>query len=183
MTEDIDKIIDLETEKILDLTKHSKKEVQDYLTELKKQKKVVVTSGYFDPIHHGHIDLFKLSKNLGDHLIVVVNNDNQTIQKKGFCFMKAEEKAKIIAELSCVDQVFISIDEDQSQCKTLEYLKPHIFSKGGDRYVYEIPETPICRAHGIEIIDGVGAKVQSSSDLIKKAKEAEEKQKNFTNKK
>ena len=175
------KIMDLETEKILDLTKHDKVEVEEYLTNLKKQKKVVATSGYFDPLHHGHIDLFKLSKELGDHLIVIINNDNQTIQKKGFCFMPATEKAKIIAELACVDQVFISIDSDQSQCKTLEYLKPHIFSKGGDRYIYEIPETPICRKHGIEIIDGVGAKVQSSSDLIKKAKDAEEKQKHLTN--
>ena len=177
------KIMNLETEKILDLTKHSKEEVEKYLTDLKKQKKVVATSGYFDPLHHGHIDLFKLSKKLGDHLIVIINNDNQTIQKKGFVFMPASEKAKIIAEFSCVDSIFISIDEDQTQCKTLEYLKPHIFAKGGDRYIHEIPETPICRKHGIEIIDGVGAKVQSSSDLIKKAKEAEEKQKHFTNSK
>ena len=74
-----------------------------------------------------------------------------------------------------VDQIFISIDEDQTQCKTLEFLKPHIFAKGGDRYAYEIPETPICKEHGIEIIDGIGAKVESSSDLVKKAKEAQEK--------
>jgi cytidyltransferase-like protein len=175
MKESNNEVIEEERYKIIDLTKHSKEEVEKYLQELKKQKKVVVTSGYFDPLHHGHIELFKLSKKLGDHLIVVINNDNQTIQKKGFCFMPAEEKAKIIAELSCVDTVFTSIDEDQAQCKTLEFIKPHIFAKGGDRYAYEIPETPICRKHGIEIIDGVGAKVQSSSDLIKKAKEAEKK--------
>lgn len=164
----------MDNNKIIDLTKHSKEEIQEYLSELKKQKKVIATSGYFDPIHHGHVELFKLSKQLGDHLIVIINNDNQTIQKKGYCFMPAEEKAKIISEFSCVDSIFISIDEDQTQCKTLEYLKPHIFTKGGDRYIYEIPETPICRMHGIEIIDCVGAKVQSSSDLIKKAKESEE---------
>ena len=169
------KIKNLEKEKILDLNKYSKEEIEKYLTNLKKKKKVVATSGYFDPLHHGHIDLFKLSKKLGDHLIVIINNDNQTKQKKGFVFMQALEKAKIISELSCVDQVFISIDEDQTQCKTLEYLKPHIFSKGGDRYIYEIPETPICKKYGIKIIDGVGAKVQSSSYLIKNAKDAEEK--------
>lgn len=167
-----------ENNKIIDLTKQSKEEVEKYLSELRKQKKIVATSGYFDPIHHGHIELFKLSKELGDYLIVILNNDNQTIQKKGFVFMPAEEKAKIIAELACVDTVLISIDEDQTQCKTLEYLRPHIFAKGGDRYAYEIPETPICRKYGIEIIDGVGAKVQSSSDLIKKAKEAEERLRN-----
>jgi cytidyltransferase-like protein len=175
MKESKDEVIEEEKYKIIDLTKHSKKEVQEYLNELKKQKKVVVTSGYFDPLHHGHIELFKLSKKLGDHLIVVINNDNQTIQKKGFCFMPAVEKAKIIAELKPVDTVFISIDKDQPVIDTLDFIKPHIFAKGGDRYAYEIPETPICRKHGIEIIDGIGAKLQSSSDLIKKAKDAESK--------
>ncbi len=152
----------------------SDEEIKKYIDDLKKEKKVVATSGYFDPLHHGHVELFKLSKQLGDHLIVVINNDNQTIQKKGYVFMPAEEKAKIISEMSCVDNVFISIDEDTSQCKTLEYLKPHIFSKGGDRYIHEIPETPICREHNIQIIDGVGSKVQSSSELVKKAKELQE---------
>jgi cytidyltransferase-like protein len=147
-----------------------KEEIKRKYIELKKQKKVVMTSGYFDPLHHGHVELFKLSKELGEYLIVVINNDNQTIQKKGYVFMPAEEKAKIISELRCVDEVFISIDEDQTQCKTLGYLKPHIFAKGGDRYVYEIPETPTCKKHGIQIIDGVGAKIQSSSELIEKAK-------------
>ena len=97
------------------------------------------------------------------------------MQKKGYVFMQAEEKAKIISELSAVDEVFISLDKDQTQCKTLELLKPHIFTKGGDRYIYEIPETPICKEHGIEIIDGVGAKVQSSSSLVEKANAMKEK--------
>lgn len=100
------------------------------------------------------------------------------MQKKGYVFMTAEEKAKIIAELECVDNVFISIDEDTTQCKTLEYLKPHIFSKGGDRYVNEIPETPICRKYNIQVIDGVGSKVQSSSDLVSRARESGERIKN-----
>lgn len=157
--------------KIIDLTKvQDKEELEKRYEELKKQKKVVATSGYFDPLHHGHIELFKLSKQLGEYLIVVVNNDNQTIQKKGYVFMPAEEKAKIISELRCVDEVFISIDEDQTQCKTLEYLKPHIFAKGGDRYAYEIPEALICKKCRIQIIDGVGAKIQSSSELVEKAK-------------
>ncbi|MDP2925670.1 MAG: adenylyltransferase/cytidyltransferase family protein [Nanoarchaeota archaeon] len=161
---------------IIDLTEYKNKEdVQKRIEEIKKTKKVVATSGYFDPLHHGHVELFKLSKKLGDYLIVIINNDNQTIQKKGFVFMPHSDKAKIIAELSCVDEVFISIDEDQSQCKTLEFLKPHIYAKGGDRYIYEIPETPICKKHNIDLIDGVGAKVESSSDIIKKANEAKSK--------
>jgi len=157
--------------KIIDLgIIKDKAEPEKRYIELKKQKKVVMTSGYFDQLHHGHVELFKLSKKLGEYLIVVVNNDNQTLQKKGYVFMPAKEKAKIISEFRCVDEVFISIDEDQTQCKTLSYLKPHIFAKGGDRYIYEIPETPTCKKHGIQIIDGVGAKVQSSSELVEKAK-------------
>jgi len=135
----------------------------------------VLTSRYFDPLHKGHIELFQLSKQLGDHLIVVINNDNQTKQKKGYVFMPTEEKAKIIAEMTSVDNVFISIDTDQTQCKTLEFLKPHIFSKGGDRYITEIPETPTCRKNNIQIIDGVGAKIQSSSELVKNAEQEREK--------
>ncbi len=155
---------------ITDLTKqHSKEEIENRIAELKKTKKIIATSGYFDPLHFGHVELLTLSKKMGDHLIAIINNDSQTMQKKGYVFMPAEEKAKIISALEAVDEVFISIDEDQTQCKTLELLKPHIFTKGGDRYIHEIPETPICKEHGIKIIDGVGAKVQSSSTLIANA--------------
>ena len=162
-------------DKIIDLTKHSKEEVEKYLRELKESNKVVATSGYFDPIHFGHIEYLKKAKELGDHLIVIINNDNQTNQKKGYVFMPHEERAKIIAELSCVDTVFISIDEEQPVIDSLDFIKPHIFAKGGDRYSYEIPESPVCKENNIQIIDGLGAKVQSSSDLVKNAKEAEEK--------
>lgn len=131
--------------------------------------KIVVTSGYFDPIHVGHIELLKLAKELGDKLIVILNNDEQARLKKGKAFMPLEERKKILESIKYVDEVFISIDYDKSVCKSLEAIKPHIFAKGGDRFVGEIPETPICRKLGIEIIDGLGAKIQSSSDLIKGA--------------
>jgi len=137
--------------------------------------KIIVASGYFDPIHHGHIEYLKLAKQLGDKLIVIINNDQQAILKKGFVFMPHEERAKIIAELSCVDEIFISIDEDKSVCKSLAHLKPHIFAKGGDRMCDEIPEAIICKEHGIEIIDRLGNKIQSSSDLVKRYKENKEK--------
>ena len=142
---------------------------------MNKKKTIVATSGYFDPIHIGHIELFKKAKELGDHLIVIVNNDAQTIMKKGYVFMPAEEKIKIISELKCVDEVMISIDMDTTQCKTLESLKPNIFAKGGDRYSYEIPEADVCKNNNIKIVDGLGAKIQSSSELIKRAKQNETK--------
>jgi len=125
----------------------------------------VVTSGYFDPIHKGHIEYLKLSKELGDKLIVILNNDEQAKLKKGNSFMELEERKTILESIKYVDEVFISIDKDKSVCKSLEAIKPDIFAKGGDRLVSEIPETPICKELGIKIIDGLGAKIQSSSSL------------------
>lgn len=129
--------------------------------------KIVAVSGYFDPLHVGHIELFKLAKTLGDKLIVIVNNDKQTEMKKGKYFMPAEERKKILEELRCVDGVFISVDEDRTVCKSLKEVHPDIFANGGDRHNDEIPEARICKELGIEIVDGLGKKIQSSSDLIK----------------
>jgi|SRR3989338_1222068 len=136
-----------------------------------KKQKIVVASGYFDPLHVGHIEYLEMAKNLGDKLIVIINNDEQAKLKKGSHFMSDQERAKIIKSLKPVDEVFISIDKDSTVCKSLEFLKPDIFAKGGDRFSSEIPEVKVCRELNIEIIDGLGEKIQSSSWLISKAKE------------
>ena len=138
---------------------------------MNKKQVVVCASGYFDPIHRGHIEYLELAKKLGDKLIVILNNEEQTKQKKGFVFMPTEDKRAILMALRFVDHVVISIDEDQTQCRTLEMLKPDIFAKGGDRYANEIPEAGVCKRLGVKIVDGLGAKLQSSSALIKKAGE------------
>jgi len=130
--------------------------------------KVVVVSGYFDPLHVGHIEYIKLAKELGDKLIVILNNDAQAVLKKGRCFMPLNERKIILESLKYVDEVFISIDRDMSVCKSLAEIRPNIFAKGGDRFSYEIPELKICNELGIEIIDGLGEKIQASSDLIKR---------------
>jgi cytidyltransferase-like protein len=136
--------------------------------------RIIAVSGYFDPLHVGHIELFKLARALGDKLVVIVNNDKQTELKKGTYFMPAEERKKILIELECVDDVFISIDEDRSVCRSLQEVHPHVFANGGDRHNYEIPEAKICRELGIEIVDGLGDKIQSSSELIKRFNENKE---------
>src|SRR3989344_6589075 len=133
--------------------------------------KIVVASGYFDPLHIGHLEYLEKARKLGNKLIVIINNDFQTKMKKGFVFMSQEDRMKIIKALKYVDDVFLSIDNDESVRKSLELLKPNIFSKGGDRKINEIPETPICRKLGIEIVDGLGEKIRASSDLIKKLQE------------
>jgi len=134
------------------------------------KNKIITASGYFDPIHIGHIEYLKKARKLGDKLIVIINNDKQAILKKGFAFMPQEERAKIVKELSCVDEVFISIDKDKSVCKSLAHIKPNIFAKGGDRTSNEIPESITCKEYNIQIIDKLGDKIQSSSDLVKKYK-------------
>ena len=138
---------------------------------MKEKKKIIVaTCGYFDPLHAGHIELFEKAKKLGDKLIVILNKDEQAILKKGFVFMPLEERKKIIEAIKFVDEIFISIDKDKSVCKSLEALKPDILAKGGDRTKDEIPEAKICEKLRIKIIDGLGEKIQSSSELIKKIK-------------
>ena len=127
--------------------------------------KIVVTSGYFDPLHVGHLECLELAKQLGDKLIVIVNSDLQAKLKKGKSFMNQEDRIKIISALKCVDEVFLSIDKDKTQCESLKYLKPNIFAKGGDRMSDEIPESKVCRELGIEIVDGLGKKIRSSSKL------------------
>tara|TARA_Y100000590_G_scaffold432282_1_gene548136 strand:+ start:950 stop:1357 length:408 start_codon:yes stop_codon:yes gene_type:complete len=127
--------------------------------------KVVATSGYFDPLHVGHLECLELASQLGDKLIVIVNSDLQAKQKKGKSFMMEEDRLKIVAALRCVDEVFLSIDKDSTQCESLKHLKPDIFAKGGDRTSDEIPELSICRELGIRIVDGLGKKIRSSSSL------------------
>ena len=127
--------------------------------------KIVATSGYFDPLHVGHLECLELAKQLGDKLIVIVNSDLQAKLKKGKSFMSENDRMKIVSALKCVDEVFLSIDKDKTQCKSLEYLKPNIFAKGGDRLSNEIPESKTCHELGIEIIDGLGDKIRSSSDI------------------
>jgi len=133
--------------------------------------KIIAASGYFDPLHAGHIEYLEMAKKLGDKLIVIVNNDEQARLKKGFEFMPFEERMKIVKALEMVDEVFASIDKDESVCKSLKAIKPHIFAKGGDRNTGNIPEVGVCDECGIKIIEGLGKKIQSSSELIGKFKE------------
>ena len=142
-----------------------------------ENKKVIVASGYFDPLHIGHVEYLKLARMLGDMLVVIVNNDKQAALKKGKPFMSENDRWRIIGELKCVDIPVIAIDKDGSVSKTIEMLvdkgfNPAIFAKGGDRFSSEIPEAYVCRKHGIRIVDGLGGKIRSSSELVKQANES-----------
>ena len=127
--------------------------------------RIVAISGYFDPIHVGHLEYIIEAKKLGDKLIVIVNNNHQCVLKKGKPFMDENDRVTIVSSIKYVDEVFLSIDKDKTVCKSLEKIKPTIFANGGDRKNYEIPESVICNKYNIEIIDGLGEKIRSSSDL------------------
>lgn len=132
---------------------------------MNKKLTTVAVSGYFDPIHVGHLEYLQLAKKLGDKLVVIINNNFQAKLKKGSTFMDEKDRMEIVAALRCVDEVFLSIDEDKSVCKSLEYIKPDIFANGGDRSLEEIPETAVMEKYNIKMVDGLGLKIRSSSDL------------------
>lgn len=127
--------------------------------------KVVAVSGYFDPIHVGHLEYLEQAKKLGDKLVVIVNNDYQCTLKKDRPFMKENDRLKIVSALKVVDEAFLSIDQDKSVCLSLEHIKPNIFANGGDRTLGEIPESKIMKKFNIDMVDGLGGKIRSSSDL------------------
>jgi D-beta-D-heptose 7-phosphate kinase/D-beta-D-heptose 1-phosphate adenosyltransferase len=144
------------------------------------KKRIVAVSGGFDPIHIGHLRMFKEARDLGDHLIVLLNNDHWLRTKKGYVFMPQEERAEIIAAFPFVDEVVITChsedDPDRSVVRDLEALKPHVFANGGDRKnTADIPEAAVCEKHNIEMVFnvGFGGKVQSSSWLVDKLRKIE----------
>ena len=102
---------------------------------------------------------------MGDYLVVIVNNNHQCKLKKGKHFMDESDRIKIVESIKGVDEVFLSIDSDKTVCKSLEKIKPDIFTNGGDRHNQEIPESIVCKKYGIELLDGMGKKIRSSSDL------------------
>ncbi len=142
-----------------------------------RKEVVVAVSGGFDPVHIGHVRLFNEAKRLGDHLVVIVNNDNWLRRKKGFAFMPESERQEIIESFRAVDEVMLTFHKpettDTSVCAELEALKPDLFANGGDRKAENVPEYEVCERLGIRMAFGVGAggKVQSSSDLVKRARE------------
>ena len=133
-------------------------------------EKIICCSGYFNPLHAGHIEYFEKSKELGTKLVIIVNNDKQAILKKGTSFMPENERLKIIRSLKVVDMAVLSIDEDSTVCKTLESVRPDIFTNAGDQTNDKIPEKSVCEKLGIQLVDGLGEKIQSSSWLLAKNK-------------
>lgn len=137
--------------------------------------KAIIVSGYFNPLHKGHIEYFHLAKAKGDKLFVIVNNDKQRILKGSKEFMLEDERLLILNELSVIDKVILSTDQDQTVCNSLVQIKKEFseqyilcFANGGDQNNDSIPERLICKKLGIDLIEELGLKIQSSSWLLKK---------------
>jgi len=139
------------------------------------KKKAIIVSGYFNPIHKGHLEYFNTAKALTDELFVIVNNDHQRALKGSTEFQLEEERMIIVSNIKAVDKAILSVDTDRTVCKTIaaiakEYGESYslAFANGGDQNNETIPEKSICEAMGIELLDGLGDKIQSSSWLLKK---------------
>jgi cytidyltransferase-like protein len=147
---------------------------------LKKKKKrvIVAVSGGFDPVHVGHVRMFEEARKLGDKLVVILNNDNWLLAKKGYVFMPEKERREILEAFSFVDEVFLSTHEanpkDMSVSSDLRKINPDIFANGGDRKSGNTPEVEVCSEIGCKMVYNVGkgGKIQSSSWLSSNLKEA-----------
>ena len=137
--------------------------------------KAIIVSGYFNPLHKGHIEYFHLAKQKGDKLFAIVNNDYQRKLKKSKEFMQEQERLLIISELAVIDKAILSIDQDLTVCLSIEKLYNNFskkyeiyFANGGDQNNQIMPESLVCSKLGIGTIEGLGDKIQSSSWLLKK---------------
>ncbi|SDG47267.1 adenylyltransferase/cytidyltransferase family protein [Psychroflexus sediminis] len=141
---------------------------------MQEKQNAIIVSGYFNPIHKGHIEYFHEAKALADVLFVIVNNDHQRQLKGSKSFQDEEERLIIVQNIKPVHKAILSEDEDRTVCKTIEYLVNEYgeiynftFANGGDQNNQSIPEAEICNQLGVNLADGLGDKIQSSSWLLK----------------
>jgi len=132
--------------------------------------KRVIVSGFFNPLHGGHLDMIEASKKMGDHLIVIVNNDVQQKLKKDKIILPEQNRVRLMRALRDVDEVVIAIDQDPPVIETLEVLAKKypeddlVFANGGDRDSEKaIPEGEVCHKYNIELVFGVGGNHKADS--------------------
>jgi len=141
---------------------------------MSKQKAIIV-SGYFNPIHKGHLEYFNNAKAMADKLFVIVNNDHQRELKGSKEFQDENERMIIVSNIKAVDKAILSIDTDRTVCATIKMIAEQFgsefelgFANGGDQNNDTIPERSVCEQMNVALIDGLGDKIQSSSWLLKK---------------
>lgn len=132
--------------------------------------KIVIVSGYFNPLHGGHLDMIEAAAEMGDKLIVIVNNDEAQMQKKGKIILPEQNRVRLMNALKDVDEVVLAIDNDMTIVKTLEEVAKQypsdelIFANGGDRdSEKEVPEADVCHRYNIEMIFNAGGTEKADS--------------------
>ena len=146
--------------------------------------RVGIVSGYFNPIHTGHLDYLEGAKQECDILYVIVNNDHQVAIKGSKQFMDDNARLRIVNALSCVDKAMVSVDEDSTVVRSISkihkryaddpFMTGLYFMNGGDRKTYNTPEAQVCEALGIHLLYSVGGgKTESSSTLLQKVKDGQ----------
>jgi len=134
------------------------------------KKPIVAVSGGFDPIHKGHVQMIIEASKYGD-VVVIVNSDDWLVRKKGYKFMSFDERSYICSKIKGVKFVTDVDDSDGTVCEALQRIVPDFFANGGDRYDNNTPEMELCNELNIEMLWNVGGdKIQSSSELVTKAK-------------
>jgi cytidyltransferase-like protein len=141
---------------------------------MERTKTLVIVSGYFNPVHRGHIEYLKRSKELGDFLYVIVNNDYQRELKGSKPFMLEDERKLIIESFKFVDKVMVAVDKEKTVNESIQFIMnemssqftKYIFANGGDQNRNTVGESKLCEELGIELADGLGGKIQSSSWLL-----------------
>ena len=145
--------------------------------------KVVVISGYFNPIHTGHLDYINAASDMGVKLVVIVNNDKQVSIKGSTPFMEEVQRMRIVNSIKGVNKTVLSIDIDGAVTETLKliydeysvdyFFDSMVFANGGDRTKGNSPEEEYCNWRGIRTAYNVGGKkTQSSSELLKREQDA-----------
>ena len=138
------------------------------------KKNMIILSGGFDPIHKGHIRMFK-EASLNGMVVAGLNSDEWLIRKKGKFFMPFVERKEILESIKYIDLVKSFDDSDDTACNLIHKIdiefsdKYNIFfGNGGDRTNQTTPEIKFCNDNNIDLIWGLGGGIiQSSSDLLK----------------
>jgi cytidyltransferase-like protein len=133
-----------------------------------------IVSGYFNPLHVGHLDMMEAARALTGYLVVIVNNDGQQLMKKGKIIQPLAERLRIVRALRVADDAIEATDEDGTVRASLAAVRERypdtrlIFANGGDRSDRAaVAEAEVCEQLGIELSFGVGGetKVQSSTNI------------------
>lgn len=131
----------------------------------------MIVSGYFSPLHIGHLDMLESAAALADEVIVIVNNNQQQIAKKGKLIMDESDRLRIVRSLRMVDDAMIAVDDDRAVSASLALLADRYgpthrltFGNGGDRESDKVvPESAICAERGIEMIFDLGGNTKRDS--------------------